>query len=74
MTNNSMPLQIGIETARKELRIAVASVQRKTNMPSFLMEMILSDIKTELANDEKAEMLALMAREEEKQKNDHTAE
>lgn len=53
------PLQIAIQTAKAQLRDAVRNAQQSNGLPSFLIDMILSEIKAELGEINQQTLVAL---------------
>jgi len=53
-----IPLQVCVEVARRDLRSCVKRIQRKTGLPSYLIALVIADVKADVAN---AELTSLMS-------------
>ena len=53
-----IPLQVCIEVARRDLRSCVKKIQKKTGLPSYLMALVIADVRADVS---KAELTNLMS-------------
>ena len=57
--NENTPLQLAIEQAKRKLRAAVRETQNSCGLPSYLIGLILDEVRSEVASIQLQEMAAL---------------